>query len=718
VKAAEGAARKANPKPKIQNLKPKTSSPQPPAPTPQPSHPSSLIPHPSSFIRLRRVQFKDADLKEALLLLAAQTGANVTILPDVTGKITVSLADVTLEDALNAILPPLGFSFRKQDGSAGASPSPYLIHRTPPIAPPPPLMVKVENGRLTLNATSVEVRAVLAAIGKEAGINIVPDAAVAGTLTLHLTNVAVESAIETVLAAQNLTLEKRGDIYLVHKPPPPQPPVVRQEPHPPALPMAVSDGLLTAEFKDADLRESLQRIASLAKLNLVLTPEVQGKVTLRLEAVPVLDALRLIAVAHDLTFEKVGSTYAMDKLPRGRTASGGAPMETRSASSFFRSRFSGLKVELEGAESLVTIEVEDADLHDLLKELALRTGTELVTFGQIQEKVTARVHQLPFEEALTTLLSGTKYAFAKQGKVYLVSDATPNSASARAVSSTEVIPLRYLNSADFAQVISSLLPNTHYKLLKEQNAVAVTGPSDLIARAKAEIAKLDQPGQQVMLEAVVIEMSTSASKTLGLTTLFATTRLRATAPGGELTFSSLAPFTREFRATLQALIAHGEARVLASPRIATLSGKQATIDISRVLYFRTAGLPTGGQNGLGFPVFTVQQVQAGVVLRITPTVGADGEISLDLQPEASSISGVSAEGLPEVSRRTVNTTLRVRDGETVVIGGLRQKEVSRNVNKVPVLSDLPLIGGLFRPRNRTERESELLMLVTPTLLKG
>jgi type IV pilus assembly protein PilQ len=670
-----------------------------------------------SAARLRHVHFKDADLREVLLLLSAQAQVNVSILPDVTGKITVSLTNVTLDDALNAILPPLGFSFRKEGraGSAGASSSHYLVFRTPPIALPPPLTVKVENGRLTLNATNVEMRAVLAAMAKESGVNVVPDATVTGNVTLHLANAPVEQAIETLITSQNLTFEKRGEIYLVRKPPPPQPlqPPNNPATQPPALPMVVSNGLLTAEFKDADLRESLQRIASLAKLNLVLTPEVQGKVTLRLEAMPLLDALKLMAVAHDVTFEKVGAAYAMDKIPRGTATGPGGGRST-----FFRSRFSELKVELEGVEPLVTIRVEDAGLHELLKELALRTGTEIVAFGPIQERVTARVQQLSFEETLNTLLRGTKYAFAKQGNIYLIADASPGSTSARAVSTTEVIPLRYLNSADFGQIISAFLPNTNYKVLKEQNAVAVTGSPDFLVRAKEEIGKLDQPGQQVMLEAVVIEMSTNASKTLGLTTLFSTTRFRATVPGGDITFNSTAPFTREFRATLHALVSQGAARVLASPRCATLNGKQASIDISRVLYFRTASTKAGGQNGLGFPVFTIQQVQAGVVLRLTPTVGAEGDINLELQPEASSISGVSADGLPEISRRTVNTTLRVKDGETILIGGLRQQETSKNVNRVPLLSDLLLLGQLFRTRDRTERESELLILVTPTILKG
>jgi type IV pilus assembly protein PilQ len=663
---------------------------------------SDLPPPPQD--KLKRVQFKDAEIKEVLLFLSTQTGVNVTVASDVTGKVTVSLTNVTLEDALNAILFPLGCSFHKQ-GSV------YLVQRTPPTPPPSPLTVRVENGRLTLNANNADMRTTLSEIARQAGVNIVPDAAVTGSVTLNLANAPVEQALESLIAANNLTFEKRGDIYLVHKPPPPQPPNP-PTPHLPnsSLPIAVSNGLLTAEFKDSDLREALQRIAALAKLNLVLTPEVQGKVTLRIEAMPVLDALRLIVVAHNLTLEKVGNTYAVDKLPQ-TTAGGG----TR-ASPFFRSRFSALKVELEGPALLVTIDVEDVDLNDLLKELSLRSKAEIVTYGQIQEKVTARVHQLPFEETLAMLLNGTKYAFAKQGKVYLVGDATPTSASARALSSTEVIPLRYLSAEEFPRLASANIPATGYKPLKEQNALAVSGPPDWIAKVKEEISKLDQPGQQVMLEAVVLEMSTAASKTLGLTTLFSTTRFRATVPGGDITFSTTAPFAREFRATLQALVTQGEARVLASPRIATLSGKQASIDISRVLYFRTAGLPTGGQNGLGFPVFTVQQVQAGVVLRMTPTVGADGDINLDLQPEASSISGVSAEGLPEVSRRTVNTTLRVKDGETILIGGLRQKDISKNVNKVPLLSNLPLIGRLFRTTDRTERESELLILVTPTLL--
>jgi type IV pilus assembly protein PilQ len=229
-----------------------------------------------------------------------------------------------------------------------------------------------------------------------------------------------------------------------------------------------------------------------------------------------------------------------------------------------------------------------------------------------------------------------------------------------------------------------------------------------------------------MLEAMVVEMSVTASRSLGLSALVSRPGLRSTTPETSVTLTTPGVFSKETTLALQALINDGQARVLANPRIATVNGKEALIDIGETRFFRSVSVPGNGQAGQPIagaliPIFTVERVQVGVILRVTPTVGfseggAEPEILLDLRPEVSSISGVSAEGLPEVSRRQAQSSLRVKDGESIIIGGLRQREYARSTRRVPILSEIPLLGKLFRSTTKQSRESELVIVVTPRII--
>jgi len=107
-----------------------------------------------------------------------------------------------------------------------------------------------------------------------------------------------------------------------------------------------------------------------------------------------------------------------------------------------------------------------------------------------------------------------------------------------------------------------------------------------------------------------------------------------------------------------------------------------------------------------------------VRLHVTPWTGGNNEITTDIQAEVSNIVSIDPEtGLPRLSSRQIETTVRVRDGETIVIGGLTLDQETVRRRKVPVLGDLPLIGALFRSRTKTKTNTELVLFITPRLLR-
>jgi len=178
---------------------------------------------------------------------------------------------------------------------------------------------------------------------------------------------------------------------------------------------------------------------------------------------------------------------------------------------------------------------------------------------------------------------------------------------------------------------------------------------------------------------------------------------------GEIVARGVAGLPQDFRVRLEALVTARRARVRAAPRIATVSGRSASFFVGIERYLRQPiETPDGGSTNF---------IDAGVRLRVVPWTGDGQEIICDVAPEVSTLSALDPiTGLPEKITRTAHTMVRVRGGQTIVIGGLRQEEERRVRTKVPVLGDLPLLGTLFRSSATVTTQTDLVIFITPRVL--
>jgi type II secretory pathway component GspD/PulD (secretin) len=159
---------------------------------------------------------------------------------------------------------------------------------------------------------------------------------------------------------------------------------------------------------------------------------------------------------------------------------------------------------------------------------------------------------------------------------------------------------------------------------------------------------------------------------------------------------------------INALQAQGKARIRAHPRVATVSGQPASIFIGQQRYVSTP-IEREGRS--------VNFIDAGVRLAITPYTGGEGDILVELTPEVSTMSALDpVTRLPDKTTRTAETMVLVPDGQTVIIGGLVLNELHANKRKVPILGDLPLIGKVFTAKDMDAKQTELVMFVTPRIL--
>lgn len=166
-----------------------------------------------------------------------------------------------------------------------------------------------------------------------------------------------------------------------------------------------------------------------------------------------------------------------------------------------------------------------------------------------------------------------------------------------------------------------------------------------------------------------------------------------------------------FNATLSAMVTNKEAKILAKPHVSVKDNDNASIFIGDTYRVQLSN------SGITGNLVTVQEFPVGILLLVRPRVNADGRITMRVHPQVSTITAIGAGGFPQTSQREADTTLVVRDGETIMLGGLIRDEFTKTEQSVPFLSKLPLIGELFKYRNKTHRESEIMVFITTKIIR-
>jgi type IV pilus assembly protein PilQ len=392
------------------------------------------------------------------------------------------------------------------------------------------------------------------------------------------------------------------------------------------------------------------------------------------------------------------------------------------------------------ADKLITLDAEDAYLPSVLKILAEKGDLNVVTGpGVTGTRISIHLRDVPIDQAVNLVVRAAGLAYERIGNSILVADA--RSLKEETGLSSYVVDLKYADAADVAEALKNL--NAQIQVDDSGNRLVVVTSPRVIAEIRDIVTRLDVPARQVMLEARVVEVSTDDAKRLGIDWdqlsrqgfIFIEGNydsLTGSEGGGALSglevfpntpgtadalkFRNFSRIAKVFRVTLDLLIRDGNARVLANPKIATLNGREASMLIgSRIPYAVTGTVFAGGAAA---PTERVEREEVGVKLRITPLINADGFITTEINPEVSSVVGFRGQNndLPVVATRQASTTVRLRDGASVIIGGLLSEERTTNVTKVPILGSIPGIGYLFQHHTSGITKRDLVIEVTPRIL--
>ena len=270
------------------------------------------------------------------------------------------------------------------------------------------------------------------------------------------------------------------------------------------------------------------------------------------------------------------------------------------------------------------------------------------------------------------------------------------------------------------------------------NSLIAFGAPEQIEKVQQLLKELDVPYQQILLEAQVMALSKNASRQLGIDwtwSQFPMQNQSASGSGGSTSTGSGTSTVSSFpigivtggdgqlykfgvNATLNALITSGDGKILARPNVTTFNGNRATIFVGDQLPIVTPNASTAG----GPVTYTTSYKNAGITLSYIPRINEDEKISASVFVEVSTpvavvldVGGQKTTAY-QITTRSAQTNVRMKDGDTMVIGGLISSQEIKNLNKVPILGDLPFLGKLFQSVSKSKNETEVVIFLKAKIL--
>ncbi|MDD3906279.1 MAG: TonB family protein [Candidatus Omnitrophica bacterium] len=462
----------------------------------------------------------------------------------------------------------------------------------------------------------------------------------------------------------------------------------------PMIQTSVSDKI-SLDLKGMDVVEVIKMLATKGNMNVVLSNDVKGRVTIFLKSVNIMDALEIILASNGLACDRRGDiVYVMSQ--REYETAYGEKYGDRKEVKVFQLKYA-----------------KASDASKALNQMKTKVGKIVVDDG-----------------------SNTIVVIDSPQTVEQISEAL---AKMDMLTVTKVFELKYAKAADLkAKVSESLTKGIGTMQIDERtNKIAVTDLDKKMSEVEALVTAFDDKLQQVLIEAKIVQITLtdeyklgvdwtsviqkvgSASKGINISSMFQQAVQGAFVPGAQIVIGAIGE--SDWALMIQVLKTIGNTDLLSSPRITALNNQEAKIlvGVSQPYATNTVTQTTG----LATTATNLTFIDIGVKLYVTPTINKDGFVTMKIKPEVSSSTdnytyGSPSTTVPIVQTTQAETSVTVKDGTTIIIGGLIKDERTSTVDKIPVLGDIPIIGKAFQKTNDRVQKQELVVFLTPHIVTG
>ncbi|MCG2712857.1 MAG: secretin and TonB N-terminal domain-containing protein [Candidatus Omnitrophica bacterium] len=372
-------------------------------------------------------------------------------------------------------------------------------------------------------------------------------------------------------------------------------------------------------------------------------------------------------------------------------------------------------------QKLLSMTLKDTDLREVLNMLAFKGGVNIIAGEDVDSKVNVQLNNVPWEQALDVILKTYNYTYKREDNlIRVMSLARSLVEESKLPLETRIVPLNFAKVTDLKESLGKILSKRGtIEVDARTNSLIITDVPETVQKVELAATELDTRTPQVLIEAMMVDVKITDNDEWGsiitqLTNLKSynnsntlTTSLPVTQTNN-ISFSS-ATDNFDIAGIIDLWVYQNKATILASPKVLTLDNQEAKIEIiEKIPYVETVDTGGGATSNIKFE-------EAGVKLSVTPHITSGRFISMNVKPEQSFSTG-SFGGRPVIDERKAETNLLVRDGQTIIIGGLRQSTDTYSYEKLPVLGDIPFLGMLFKKKQKIKVETELVLFVTPHII--
>ena len=560
--------------------------------------------------------------------------------------------------------------------------------------------------------------------------------------------------------------------------------------------------LVKINFRDADIRSVIESVAEITGESFVLDPRVKGKVTIIspetidksllyeaiLSAIQVqgYQAVRDGAVTRVLPFNqsfnlagggqselvteilKVRFVQAATLIPVLKPLmSNGARVQAYNQSNYLvvsdiRSNVERLKMLLSELDDPDQTAVEVISLQHISAAEAVHIAGQL---KQLQKQELSLVEDDLNNRVIVSGPGSARTAFREMLKSLDV----PLSSKG----SVEVIYLNYSRASELKPVLDGLLTSeillrlagetsgkgkkggakSSYKVEIDElnNALILAAPAAVIREVKSIVEKLDISRPQVLIEAVIAQLSEDQAKKLGVDILYTSKDtggyltnfdgLLGTLVGAGLngtpdsaTLNTLiggipnspVAFGGEFNANtgkgmgllVQALQNDSDTNILSTPSVVTLDNEEASLSSGKEVPFQTGSYTNSSSSSSSNPFTTYNREEVGILLKVKPQISKGNAVRLEIEQESSKVEPGGSTGLQTTTKNTIKTNVMIEDGELLILGGLIEDTFTKSESKVPLLGNIPLFGKLFQSSSKDKDKQILMMFIRPTIIRN
>ena len=493
--------------------------------------------------------------------------------------------------------------------------------------------VKAADKTVSLDFVDTPIAEVVRSVSLAYDTPVLVDDALDFKVTFHLDGVGVLDALTALCSANGLELVQQESVFHVRRA------SARGEHE-----FALRDSLVSLSVKDKEVGEFVREFALNSGLNILAEPGLEGRITGDLRAMPAEAAFRSIMSVHGFRVWREGSIL--------RVKNQRVSPENMSTNEALE------KIQIFKDGELYTVEINDGNLSLALNRLAEVAELNLALYGDIRESMRLKLHGVTLESLIEALFKGRRYSFALEGKTLYVSEGGTH----KALSISRLYPLRHIHSEKALAYLGKFAPSPNFVAteIKEQNALLLGGSHFEILMAVDLLKQIDIPALQVTLSCIVVEFKRGRGFEIGLHS--GATRKTAERDLGARgyfdfmgkdfsvagAFGKIGLLPDRFELELASLEENNQAEVLARPRLTTLNGNKAELNVTNTVYYLVSQVSADG-----YPITDYRSFNDGISLELTLSVTQDGRITLEVSPEIKTAGRSSGDGPREISTRNL-----------------------------------------------------------------